>query len=130
MSVGNNNHGQNLPTPKRSSVVKVLHWGDEPATIRCLIGNLRFKSEFEGAAKVFSLRGEIVLTPNVYTTTDGMDKDEAEMLHELALKRIDMSDIVYVINPNNRMTENVHKEIEYAESLGRVVRYLETPSGR
>ena len=114
--------------PKRSNVVKVLHWGDDPAIVRCLIGSIRFKNEFESAAKAFAQRGEVVLAPHVYSTGNGLDKEETDLLHEMALKRIEMADIVFVINPNNRMNENVHKEIAYAESLGRTVMYLETPA--
>jgi hypothetical protein len=39
-----------------------------------------------------------------------------------------MSDLVFVINPNNNIPESVHREIEYAESLGRQVTYLERPA--
>ena len=120
------------PAPKRSSVVKVLHWGDDPARIVALIGSTRYKSEFLSAARAFSLRGEMVLTPHVYTdtTSQGLDKDEQEMLHELALKRIDMADRVFVVNPNNKLTESVHKQIEYAQSLNKDIYYLETPASR
>jgi hypothetical protein len=115
---------------KRASVVKIIHCGEDPAVITCLIGSPKYRSEFQSAAKAFSLAGEIVLTPNVYSDTEGMNAKEQELLHQVALKRIQMADKVYVINPNNRIPENVYKEIEYAESLGRIVSYLETPASR
>lgn len=118
------------PPAKRSNVVKVLHWGDSPAIIRCLIGSIRFKNEFESAAKAFSNRGEVVLAPHIYSNGAGLNKEETDLLHEMNLKRIEMSDIVFVINPNNRTNDNVLKEIEYAESLGRTVMYLETPANK
>jgi hypothetical protein len=39
-----------------------------------------------------------------------------------------MADLVFVINPNNIIPESVHREIEYAESLGRQITYLEKPA--
>lgn len=113
---------------KRSNVVKVLHWGDSPATIRCLIGSTRYRNEFESAAKAFSARGEVVLAPHIYASTDGLSKNDSDLLHEMNLKRIEMADMVFVINPNNRIPDHVHEEIAYAESLGRIVTYLETPA--
>lgn len=117
--------------PKRSNVVKVLHWGDSPARIICLIGSCKYQSEFLSAARAFSLRGDVVLTPNVYTQPNGtgLVKSEQDLLHDLTMKKIEMSDFVFVVNPNNKMTDSVRKEIAHAESLGRLVSYLETPNG-
>ena len=117
-----------LAEPKKSNVVKVLHWGDKPATITCLIGSPRFKSEFDHVARVLSQRGEIVLAPHIYSNGEGLDKEDTDQLHESALKRIDMADRVFVINPNNRLNDNVLIEIEYAESLDRDIKYLDTPA--
>ena len=115
---------------KRSNVVRVLHWGDNPAVITALIGSMRFKSEFDSVARTFAQRGEIVLAPHVYSTNMGLDKDDTDLLHEMALKRIEMADKVFVINPNNKMNEHVYEEIEYAHSLHRTVTYLDTPAGK
>lgn len=114
---------------KRSNVVKVLHWGDEPSRIMCLVGSSRLQSDFLNAAKAFTLRGYIVLTPDVYTTTttDGINTDDQEILDEIAERKIQMSDIVFVVNPNNKIPESVHQQIKYAKSLGKEIRYLEQP---
>ena len=123
--------GGEVPT-YRSNVVKVLHWGDDPAKIVCLIGSLKFQSDFQSAARALSLKGCIVLAPHVYLNGNsvGIDLEEQELLHEMSLKRIDMADRVLVINPNNRIPESVRDQIEYAESLGKIISYLETPSGK
>jgi hypothetical protein len=130
MSADTGNQGAVGPAPKRSNVVKILHWGDNPAKIVCLLGSTRFQGEFLSAAKAFTLQGSVVLLPGYYTQRDGvgLDKEEQELIQELDLKRIEMADTVFVVNPNNRIPESVHKQIEYAKSLGRIVRYLETPS--
>lgn len=120
------------PVQKRSNVVRVLHWGDQPAKIVCLIGNTKYQAEFSNAARKFTREGNIVLAPHLYASVDGngLSKQEQDVLHEVTLKRIDMADLVVVINPNNRLTETTHKEIDYAESLNREVTYLETPASR
>lgn len=122
--------GKPLPASKRADVVKIIHCGEDAAVITCLIGSPKYRSEFQSAAKAFALDGEIVLTPNVYSDVDGINAKHQEKLHQTTLKRIQMADKVFVINPNNRMTENVYKEVEYAESLGRIVSYLETPGSK
>lgn len=111
-----------------SRVVKIVYCGEEPMRVVCLIGSPRYKNEFNSAAKAFALQGQVVLTPNVYVDGSTIDKEEQELLHEVTLQRIQMSDWVFVVNPNNRLTETVYKEIEFAESLGRQIKYLETPS--
>lgn len=119
------------PVQKRSNVVRVLHWGDQPAKIVVLIGSSKFQTEFNTAARKFTREGNVVLAPHLYTPAEGaMTKQEQDVSHELTLKRIDMADLVVVINPNNRMTETTHKEVDYAESLNREVIYLETPASR
>lgn len=122
--------GTAQPASKRSSVVKIIHCGEDPAAVTCLIGSPKFRNEFQSAARAFSLDGEIVLTPNVYSDTDGINARDQETLHQAALQRIQMADKVFVVNPNNRMTENVYREVEFAESLGRRVTYLETPASK
>lgn len=114
---------------KRSNVVKVLHWGSDIPHIVTLIGAPRFQSNFLSIAKAFSLEGQMVLTPHVYTTGDEtLKRSQIDELHQLALKRIDMADVVFVVNPHNILSPEVRKEIEYAQSLGRTVRYMETPA--
>jgi len=116
---------------KRSNVVKVLHWGDEPTRIMCLIGSPRLQNDFLNAAKAFTMRGYIVLTPDVYTTTtsDGINLDDKQILDEITERKIQMSDVVFVVNPNDLRPESVREQIKYAESLGKEIRYYETPRG-
>lgn len=117
------------PAPKRSEVVKVLHWGDSPPLIVCLIGATRFQSNFLSASHVQTKLGNVVLMPGVFDGSEnmGLDRDEQRALAELTNQKIQMSDVVIVINPNNHVPEHVQKQIEYAQSLGRIVRYLEQP---
>lgn len=117
-------------TPKRSRVVRVVQWGEEPARVVCLIGSSRYQNDFASVARAFSVSGDVVLAPHVYTQQDGLvlNKEEQAHLKEVTRKRIEMCDLVFVINPNNNIPESVHREIEYAEALGRQITYLEKPA--
>lgn len=116
--------------PKRSRVVRVVQWGEDPARVVCLLGSSRYQSDFHSVARAYSVNGDVVLAPHVYTTGEGcvLNKDEQAHLKEATRKRIEMSDLIFVINPNNIIPESVHREIEYAESLGRQITYLEKPA--
>ena len=121
---------QSTDTVGRSNVVRVLHWGDDPARILCLLGSCRYKSEFLSIARAFTLRGYIVLSPDVYLQDNqkGFGIEDVEIINDITKKKIEMSDIVFVVNPNNKVSESVYQEIRYAKELGREIRYLETPS--
>jgi hypothetical protein len=57
--------------PKRSRVVRVVQWGEDPARVVCLLGSSRFQSDFMSIARAYSVNGDIVLTPHVYTQGEG-----------------------------------------------------------
>jgi hypothetical protein len=47
------------------------------------------------------------------------------MLDELHLRKIDISDEILVINKDGYIGESTRREIEYATSTGKPVRYME-----
>lgn len=116
------------PKEKRSTVIKVFNWGDNPPFVICLCGSTKFKSEFLSAARAFTLAGHVVIMPGVFGHADGgfLNAETKRKLDELHLKKIDMADIVYIINPNGYTGESTKREIEYAKSLNKEVRFLES----
>lgn len=74
------------------------------------------------------MAGHVVVMPGVFGHADGgfVDVETKRKLDELHLRKIDMADIVYVINPNGYIGESTKREIEYAESLGKQIRYYES----
>ena len=108
--------------------MKVLHWGNNPPSIICLCGSTKFKSEFLSASRAFTLAGHIVVMPGVFGHADGgfLDNETKKKLDELHFRKIEMADVVYVINPNGYVGASTKREIEYAESLGKTIRYLES----
>ena len=51
--------------------------------------------------------------------------DAKKMLDEMHKQKIDMSDEIYVINLNGYIGESTKSEIEYANSKGKNISYLE-----
>lgn len=105
----------------------MLNWGDDPPLIMCLLGSSRFQTDIQKAARAFTLAGHIVVAPCVYPSMDGLTlSDETKRtLDALQLRRIEMADAVYVVNPSGYLDSTTRLAIEHAVSLGKSVRYLE-----
>jgi len=98
--------------------------------IVCLCGSTRFGDAYQAAFRRLSLAGEIVLTVAVVTYEGSgdplrADPDQKRALDILHLRKIDLCDYVYVINPSGYIGESTRREIDYAVSVGKPVKYLE-----
>lgn len=99
----------------------------------CFCGSTRFTAEMLVIKWEYEKRGIIVMTwnnlPAGYQADEGNNVAEAEgvkeQIDELHKRKIDLSDEVFVININGYIGESTRSEIEYAERVGRPVRYLE-----
>lgn len=102
--------------------------------IVCLCGSTRFWREFQRASLAETLAGHIVLSIGAASGTDdehfgNLPREEYDrvkaMLDELHLRKIDLADEVLVLNVGGYVGESTRREIAYAESIGRPIRYLE-----
>jgi len=93
--------------------------------IVCLCGSTKFKKEFEEATWEESLKGKIVLTVCCFTHHDNLKWTDEELLifHDLHKDKIKMADEILVINPGGYVGETTKEEVEYAEMMGKRVRY-------
>lgn len=108
-------------------------------TIVTLCGSTRFKEEFQEYQLRETLAGKIVLSIGCNMRDDhelfrDMTPEELRltkaMLDILHLRKIAMSDEIFVLNPGGYIGESTEREIEYAKSIGVKVRYLvDTPIG-
>lgn len=91
-----------------------------------LCGSLNFKDKMMEVAENLALDGNCVITP-VYPTKDNYSRTDKQLenLKEAHLKKIELSDAIYVINVNGYIGESTKNEIEYAKSLNKEVMYLE-----
>ncbi len=90
-----------------------------------LCGSTRFKDQFKEIERKLTMDGKIVLPPAFYGKAEGLEysPEMAKLLWELHVDKINISDGIYVINPGEYIGESTKKEIDYAKSLGKFVRY-------
>lgn len=110
------------------------NFGGPQPTITVLCGSTRFLDAFREANLRLTLAGHIVLSIGCDMRTDAelfANRSEADMtaikerLDELHKRKIDLADDVLVLNVGGYIGDSTRSEIEYAEKLGRPVRYLE-----
>lgn len=93
-----------------------------------LCGSTRFKDEFMQAQKRLSLEGNIVISVGLFGhsgDTEVRTPGVKEMLDDMHLRKIDLADEIYVINPGGYIGESTRREIAYATSTGKQIKYLE-----
>ena len=96
------------------------------APIVCICGSTRFKQLWIDETARLTMAGNIVLPVGVYGyyIKDQITVEEKVMLCRLHRSKIVLCTWVWVLNPNNYIGVGTAAQIEYAESLGRPVRYL------
>ena len=93
-----------------------------------ICGSTRFEQEIIEARKQWTLRGYIVLGPELFGHgSDSMRVDDElkQKLDQLHRDKIEMADIVYVVNPGGYIGTSTLAEIKYAISLGKDIQYME-----
>lgn len=104
-------------------------------TVICLCGSTRFVDYFHAINWELTLKGIIVLSIGVVKfgpvdhVGESLGIDVANQLDELHLRKIDLADEVFVLNVDGYIGESTRKEIDYAKSTGKIVRYLESHDG-
>lgn len=102
--------------------------------IICLCGSTKFMEAFQQANLKFTCEGKIILSVGTNTKTDAeltrenyfKDPDIKRRLDELHKRKIDMCDSVFVLNVGGYIGESTRSEIDYANAIGKPVKYLET----
>ncbi|MFA4973925.1 MAG: hypothetical protein WC683_15035 [bacterium] len=92
-----------------------------------LCGSTRFKAAYLQAQQDLTLKGNIVISVGLFGHADCIDltPETKAMLDEMHLRKIDMADEIFVINPRGYVGESTKREIAYAKGHGKAVRYLE-----
>jgi len=103
-------------------------------TIVCLCGSTRFGDAFREANLRETLDGKIVLSIGCNMRSDTEifghlpdDKLTAikARLDELHLRKIDLADEVLILNVDGYIGESTRRELEYAKTHGKIIRFLE-----
>lgn len=102
----------------------------------CLCGSTRFSQAFRDANLTETLAGKIVLTIGCDMRTDDdifghMAEDELRhtkaALDALHMHKIELADEVLILNVDGYIGESTRRELNYAQALGKYIRYLEPP---
>lgn len=101
------------------------------AKVITLCGSTRFEAEFAEVNQRLTMDGCVVISLGMFSLPDlpGYDwtadcSDLKGRLGALHFQKIRMADEVYVVDPGGYAGESTRREIAYAESLGKPVRYL------
>ena len=89
-----------------------------------ICGSLKFQKEMMIEAQKLSLKGFCVLTP-IYPVIENIEisKEELQFLKNEHLKKIEISDSIFVINKENYIWDSTKSEIEYAKSWWKEIIY-------
>ncbi|GIO30939.1 hypothetical protein J2TS6_20800 [Paenibacillus albilobatus] len=90
-----------------------------------LCGSTKFKRQFEQANAFLTLQGNVVMTVAFFEQSEGFEitQEQAERMGEIHLRKIDLSDEIFVIDVDGYIGSSTGKEIDYARSQGKAVRY-------
>lgn len=98
--------------------------------IVCLCGSTRFKEAYERANAEFGNQGKIVLSVSRFGHIDGLEMEGGlkKSLDELHLRKIDLADVVFIVNDfldgKPYIGKSTRNEIAYARSKGKRILYL------
>ena len=102
-----------------------------------LCGSTRFYDEFQQANYELTMAGYIVLSVGFYPHAKvehghgegvGHDSEEKVRLDELHLRKIDLADWVYVIDPGGYIGDSTRREVLYALAKRKLVKFMEPPT--
>ena len=101
------------------------------AKVVTLCGSTRFAAEFAEVSQRLTMDGCVVISLGMFSLPElpGYDwtvdsSDVKGRLGRVHFQKIRMADEVYVVDPGGYVGESTRREIAYAESLGKPVRYL------
>jgi hypothetical protein len=104
----------------------------EKRYIFTLVGSSRFPAAHADVMRKLTLMGFAVIPLGLYGHMEGMDMDgpDKALVDALHLDKIDVSDGIFVVNPEGYLGESSKAEIAYALEAGKDVIYLDDPAKR
>ena len=101
------------------------------AKIVTLCGSTKFEAEFSEVNQRLTMEGCVVISLGMFSLPELADydwtADSSDLkgrLGRVHFQNIRMADEVYIVDPAGYVGESTRREIAYAESLGKPVRYL------
>ena len=107
------------------------HSAEREAKVVTLCGSTRFEAEFAEVNQRLTMEGCVAISLGMFSLPDLPDYDWTAdpsdlkgRLGRVHFQKIRMADEVYVVDPGGYVGESTRREIAYAESLGKPIRYL------
>ena len=101
------------------------------AKVITLCGSTKFEAEFAEVNQRLTMDGYVVISLGMFSLPDLPDydwtADSSDLrgrLGRMHFQKIRMADEVYIVDPGGYVGESTRREIAYAASLGKPVRYL------
>ena len=89
-------------------------------------GSYKFWDKIQEVSERLELeKGYAVIGIVPHVLNRELTQNEKDLLGELHLTKIDLSDAIFVVNPGGYTGESVRREIEYARAKGKEILYLE-----
>jgi hypothetical protein len=105
--------------------------GEGAAKVITLCGSAKFEAEFAEVNQRLTMDGCVVISLGMFRLPELPDYDwtvdSSDLKGRLAavhFHKIRMADEVYIVDPGGYLGESTRREVAYAESLGKPVRYL------
>lgn len=91
-----------------------------------ICGSMKFfEKMIEVAADLEIKEGYAVIQCVYFNKEDNFSKSEIDNMGRIHLKKIAISDAIYVVNVNGYIGSSTKKEIEFAKEMGKEILYLE-----
>ena len=104
---------------------------DGEAKVITLCGSTKFEAEFAEVNQRLTMDGCVVISLGMFSLPDLPDydwtADSSDLKGRLGavhFQKVRMADEVYIVDQGGYVGESTRREIAYAESLGKPVRYL------
>lgn len=89
-----------------------------------ICGSMKFKNKMMEVAEQLELEHGYVVIQCLYGNKNYNEK-EKDTIVKIHLKKIDISDTIYVVNVGGYIGSDAKREIEYAKKLNKEILYLE-----
>ncbi len=90
-----------------------------------LCGSTKFKEQYLEVGKRLSMEGKIVISVGLFGHADNVPftPEQKKILDEVHLRKIDLSDSIYVVDVGGYIGESTRNEIEYAKKHNKKIAY-------
>ena len=87
-----------------------------------LCGSMKYIKSFRESEVILTRQGSVVLSP-IFGEDVNITENDIKLFGEHHLRKIDLSDEIFVIDVDKYIGDSTRKEIEYAVISGKKVRY-------